>query len=243
MARAAASKGSTKGVCAFCEQEIIASATLKHLTGCEARRAAIEKAEASKRKSQPLYHLVVRDAVDGRYWLHLELPASATLQDLDTYLRAIWVDCCGHMSHFVFNDTRYQELIDGFFAIGDQKSLSTRVADVFRPGLKGKYEYDFGSPTELNLEVLAERMGKPLSNKPVTLMARNLLPTFLCAECTEPATHICLQCYYERGEPACYLCATHAKTHGCTVYGGPRLRYNSPRTGRCQYNGPAKPPY
>ncbi|MCS6825804.1 MAG: plasmid pRiA4b ORF-3 family protein [Caldilinea sp.] len=243
MARASASKSSSKGVCAFCEQEVAASAMVKHLTSCVARQAAVEKAESGKRKTQPLYHIVVRDAVDGRYWLHLEAPASATLQDLDAYLRAIWVDCCGHMSHFVFGSTRYQELIDGFFAIGDQKSLTTRLGDVLRPGLKGKYEYDFGSPTELKIEVVTERTGKPLSAKPVTLMARNLLPAFACVACGEPATHICMQCYYERGEPACYLCAIHAKTHGCTLYGGPRLRFNSPRTGLCKYNGPARPPY
>jgi len=231
------------GVCAFCEREVAAAGMTKHLATCAARQAAIDKAEASKRKPQPLYHLVVRDAVDGTYWLHLEVAGSATLQDLDAYLRAIWVDCCGHISHFVFGTTRYQELIDGFFALGDQKSITTKAVDVLRAGLKGKYEYDFGSPTELKIEVIAERTGKPLTTKPVTLLARNLMPVQVCVECGEPATHICMQCYYEQGEPGCYLCAAHARTHGCTLYGGPKRRYNSPRTGRCKYDGPAKPPY
>ncbi|HHY54966.1 MAG TPA: plasmid pRiA4b ORF-3 family protein [Chloroflexi bacterium] len=238
-----ARKAASPGVCAFCAREMAAAGVAKHLAVCAARLAAIDKAEASKRKSQSLYHLIVRDAVDGTYWLHLEAPAATTLQDLDAYLRAIWVDCCGHMSHFVFGTTRYQELIDGFFALGDQKSITTRIGDVLRPGLKGKYEYDFGAPTELNIEVVGVREGKPLTTKPIVLLARNIMPAYLCAECGAPATHVCMQCYFEIGEPGCYLCADHARQHGCTLYGGPKRRFNSPRTGRCKYNGPAKPPY
>lgn len=238
-----ARKATPAGTCAFCGRQVAAAGVAKHLTSCPARLAAIDKAEASKRKSQALYHLIVRDAVDGTYWLHLEAPAATTHQEVDAYLRAIWVDCCGHMSHFVFGTTRYQELIDGFFALGDQKNITSQIGDIFRPGLKGKYEYDFGTPTELKLEVAGVREGKPLTTKPVALLARNLMPSYVCAECGAPATNICMQCYFEIGEPGCYLCADHAKQHGCTLYGGPKLRFNSPRTGRCKYNGPAKPPY
>ena len=147
------------------------------------------------------------------------------------------------MSHFVFGTTRYQELIDGFFALGDQKNITTKASEVLRAGLKGRYEYDFGTPTELKIEVIGEREGKPLTTKPLTLLARNVMPAYECAECGEPATHICLQCYFEQGEPGCFLCAAHAKDHACTLYGGPKKRFNSPRTGRCKYNGPARPPY
>lgn len=238
-----ARKSVPAGTCAFCGREVAAAGVAKHLASCPARQTAIDKAEASKRKPQPLYHFIVRDAVDGTYWLHLEASAATTLQEIDIYLRAIWVDCCGHMSHFVFGTTRYQELIDGFFALGDQKNITTKIGEVFRPGLKGKYEYDFGTPTELRLEVAAVREGKPLTTKPVALLARNLMPAYLCADCGAPATHLCMQCYFEIGEPGCYLCAEHAKAHACTLYGGPKRRFNSPRTGRCKYNGPAKPPY
>ena len=231
------------GTCAFCGRGIAAAGVAKHLANCPERQAAVDKAEASKRKPQPLYHLVVRDGVDGTYWLHLEAPATTTFQEIDVYLRAIWVECCGHMSHFVFGTTRYQELIDGFFALGDHKNITTKIGEIFRPALKGKYEYDFGTPTELKVEVVAVREGKPLTTKPVVLLARNAMPAYACVECGEPATHICMQCYFEAGEPDCYLCAAHAKSHGCTIYGGPKKRYNSPRTGRCKYNGPAKPPY
>jgi len=238
-----ARKPTSAGTCAFCGREVAGTGITRHLSTCPERQAAIDKAEASKRKTQPLYHVVVRDNIDGLYWLHLEVAGSSTLVDVDNYLRAIWVDCCGHMSHFVFGTTRYQELIDGFFALGDQKNITTKASEVLRAGLKGRYEYDFGTPTELKIDVVGEREGKPLTTKPLTLLARNVMPAYECAECGEPATHICLQCYFEQGEPGCYLCAAHAKEHACTLYGGPKKRFNSPRTGRCKYNGPAKPPY
>ncbi|HEX7243833.1 MAG TPA: hypothetical protein VF263_26335, partial [Longimicrobiaceae bacterium] len=48
----------------------------------------------------PLVHLQVEDAWTGQYWLHLEMNGSAALDDLDDYLRVIWLECCGHMSRF-----------------------------------------------------------------------------------------------------------------------------------------------
>ncbi len=187
----------------------------------------------------------MRDTIDGIYWLHLEVAGSSTLVDVDTYLRAIWVDCCGHMSHFVFGTTRYQELIDGFFALGDQKNITTKASEVLRTGLKGRYEYDFGTPTELKIEVVGEREGKPLTTKPLTLLARNVMPAYACvpsAANRRRRTSVC-SAISSRASRAAYLCAAHAKNHGCTLYGGPKKRFNSPRTGRCKYNGPAKPPY
>jgi hypothetical protein len=32
--------------------------------------------------------------------MHLEVPADATLTDLDEFLRETWVECCEHLSAF-----------------------------------------------------------------------------------------------------------------------------------------------
>ena len=34
------------------------------------------------------------------YWLDLEMPTYLTLAHLDEFLRAVWVECCGHLSRF-----------------------------------------------------------------------------------------------------------------------------------------------
>ena len=32
------------------------------------------------------------------YWLHVEGRETASLQQLDSLLRRVWLECCGHMS-------------------------------------------------------------------------------------------------------------------------------------------------
>ena len=58
------------------------------------------EAEKTRRQRQTLYHLQIQDAYSGYFWLHLEMRGGATLEDLDRYLRAIWLECCGHLSEF-----------------------------------------------------------------------------------------------------------------------------------------------
>ena len=41
------------------------------------------------------------------YWLHIEIPAKATLEDLDHFLRAVWLECCGHLSSFDIADETF----------------------------------------------------------------------------------------------------------------------------------------
>jgi hypothetical protein len=47
-----------------------------------------------------VYHLLVEGFYAPRYWLHLEVPSKFTLDALDDFLRAIWLECCGHLSAF-----------------------------------------------------------------------------------------------------------------------------------------------
>jgi hypothetical protein len=49
--------------------------------------------EASSRLVETLWHLRVQDAYDKDFWLDLEMVGSASLDKLDKYLRAIWLEC------------------------------------------------------------------------------------------------------------------------------------------------------
>ena len=88
----------TKGNCAFCGQEIAKASVVRHLAACASWQAAIAKAEGSKRKSEPLYHLRVQAKGQPQFWLNLEMRGSATLKELDHYLREIWLPS-DHTSH------------------------------------------------------------------------------------------------------------------------------------------------
>jgi hypothetical protein len=193
--------------------------------------------------SKTVYHLQVQDNYSGDYWLHLEMRGDASLEDLDGYLRAIWLECCGHLSCFRIGPTFYTQIFEDGFGIGDEAPMDIQVGKVFRPGMTIPYEYDFGSTTELKIDIIDERAGSPLSPNPIYLMARNDMKPVSCMECDLPAQYICMECLYTREDGACELCEEHAEEHECDDYGGLFPLVNSPRLGVCGYVGPAEPPY
>jgi hypothetical protein len=203
----------------------------RHLAACPKRRAAIENAERRKDPRQALYHLRVRDARRGEFWLDLEVPGTASLATLDSYLRAIWLECCGHLSMFSVGGWRGAEI-----------PMKRSIAAVFRPGVELTHIYDFGTSSHTLIKLVRTREGRPTTNRPVALMARNLMPDVQCAQCEEPAAWLCMECMIEEDEPG-MLCDQHAKTHAHHDYGEPIKRVNSPRLGMCGYTGPARPPY
>jgi hypothetical protein len=203
----------------------------KHLSTCAQRQVAIRSALDKPGKTEQLYHLQVQDAYLPDFWLHLEMNGTATLTDLDRYLRAIWLECCGHLSQFS---------IGGWS--GDEISMKRRIAQVFDVGVELTHIYDFGTSSETLIKAIGVREGKPLTKHPIFLMARNNQPEAVCIECGRPASWLCLECLYEADE-AGTLCDEHAEGHPHEAYGEPMPLVNSPRVGMCGYDGPAEPPY
>ena len=54
-------------------------------------------------------HLKVHDG-NGIYWMQLAVRADTTLRQLDGFLRGMWLECCGHLSEFKIQGTRYSNL-------------------------------------------------------------------------------------------------------------------------------------
>ena len=203
----------------------------RHLPACSERQQAIEKADRKPGTGQMLYQLQVQDAGQGNYWLHLEMRGSATLADLDHYLRAIWLECCGHLSRFSVGGWR-----------GEEISQTRQVKQVFGPGVELTHIYDFGTSSETLVKAVGVREGKPLTSHPIALMARNDPPEAKCMNCGQPASWLCIECLYESDEGGT-LCDDHVEEHPHQAYGEPMLLVNSPRVGMCGYCGPAEPPY
>jgi len=221
----------TRGKCVFCGREMTKEGLSKHLRTCPQRKEAIGKANQESGQEQTLYHLQVQDAWWGEFWLHLEMKGSATLEHLDHYLRAIWLECCGHLSRFS---------IGGWG--GDEISMRRRVEQVFSPGLELTHIYDFGTSSETSIKAVDLRKGKLLTPHQIFLMARNEKPVVECVECGKPASWLCMECVYELDEPGTF-CDEHIEEHPHDDYGGPIPLVNSPRVGLCGYDGPADPPY
>ena len=203
----------------------------RHLSTCSQRQGAIHAANQEPGQEQALYHLQVRDAYRPDYWLHLEINGSATLTGLDRYLRAIWLECCGHLSRFSFGGWG-----------GGETPKRTRAERVLAPGVELTHIYDFGTSSETLVKAVAARQGKPLTRHPIFLMGRNDPPPAYCTECKQPAAWLCMECLVELDEPGT-LCDEHAEEHPHVNYGDPVPLVNSPRMGMCGYCGPADPPY
>src|SRR4051812_38522519 len=90
----------TQGICHLCKGTFPKGSMTRHLSKCLTTRDDAEKSGDSKAKTGKLFHVVVEARGDPRYWLHLELPATAKLKHLDSVLRKLWLECCGHLSAF-----------------------------------------------------------------------------------------------------------------------------------------------
>jgi len=221
----------TKGSCAFCGKSMTVGGMTKHLATCTKRLEQIAAPASNQADIQVLYHLLVRDRYSSAFWLHLEMNGSAKLKDLDRYLRAIWLECCGHLSKFTAAGWGSTDVAMSWTA---QRALD-RYPDMV-------HLYDFGTTSETVIRVVGIREGKPLSRHPILLMARNDMPEETCMECGAIATHYCHECVIEREETG-LLCAACVEDHPCEDYGEPIPLVNSPRLGMCGYDGPAEPPY
>jgi hypothetical protein len=222
-------KPENRGTCAFCGETLLRRGIAKHLEKCANYQQALSK---SNQAAENIWRVRVQDAYDSDYWLELDMRGTASLTQLDSYLRAIWLECCGHLSEFNIGGW------DGM------KVAKARKADqVFHPDLALTHIYDFGTSSETTIRVMQEaRSATPLSKHPITLLARNLPIQFNCQECGQPAAWMCIECQVEHDEPG-LLCEKHVKKHPHKGYGEPMEIVNSPRMGMCGYSGPAEPPY
>ena len=211
----------SEGVCRACDRTISGRGMTRHLQSC------VEREKLQLRQGDGRVFLIKASA--GPFWVYFEVDDSSTLRDIDSFLRDLWLECCGHMSAFTidsveyFSDTEYME--------PGEKDMNVLVRDVLRPGIKFLHEYDFGTTTKLDLKCISERQG--MVRDKVDILARNDMFEFLCDECGKPAKEICIECMWEGNG---FLCESCAKGHKC---GEDMLLpvVNSPRMGMCAYSG------
>src|SRR5262249_39449571 len=145
--------------------------------------------------------------------------------------RAIWLECCGHLSRFAFGGWGAEEI-----------PMSRRAGQGFYPGETLSHVYDFCTSSETGIKVLGVRTGKTHTKHPSALLARELHPEIQSRQCEQPAAVLCQECMAEDEQPGT-LCSQHAQKHPHSNYGDPLPLVNSPRAGMCGYEGPANPPY
>ncbi len=207
-----------KSKCQLCKSEFTGRGLTKHLKLCLTKHLD----RKGKTRTNELFYIVVSDTYDSAYFLHLLLQGNTTLEYLDNFLRDIWLECCGHLSAFMYE------------RFGNEINMKRKIKDVFEPGSKLSYEYDFGSTTALTIKAIDVYYGSTDKNKKIQIVARNAQPLIPCDNCGQgQAIWICAECQWNESG---WLCERCAEDHEC---GDEMLLpvVNSPRTGVCGYTG------
>ena len=144
-------KFESEGKCAYCFRKLSADKVSKHLQSCSIRTEALP----FPGKRQNTFLLEVRGKRFPEYWMFLEVNRdTCMLKDIDTCLRGLWLECCGHLSSFTINNQRYESHPHEEYDFKD-KSMQVRVNRIFEEGMIFEYIYDFGSSTELSIRVVS----------------------------------------------------------------------------------------
>lgn len=223
----------TRGVCKFCGKEYTRGGMLRHLPTCKARKKRMEQENGKPRCGW--FELVISDKYDSSYWLIVEIRETATLKDLDAFIRDIWVECCGHLSAFEIQGIRYESCPDTDSFWGPPaKRMNDKVKNVLIVGDSINYEYDFGSTTELVIRVHDYYVGAQKSEK-ITLLSRNNPLQILCSQCgSNVAQWVDPEGVYEGNPFWCNECLDEADIGEDTFF---LPVCNSPRMGVCGYEG------
>lgn len=216
---------STDGVCSYCGSTFSKMAIKRHLDKCDKRLKKVSASDAQKQIRH--FYISVSGAHAPDYWLYIDIAANTRLEELDMFLRGIWLECCGHMSVFTIHNVNFSSYVDSEF---DDKSMNFKLDSVLDVGDVFDYEYDFGSPTSLKLKIVSDYMGKNRRPK-IHLAARNVAPEIKCNFCDNPATYVCCICGYSYEGWVCDECIDK---HKCEEESFLPV-VNSPRVGVCAY--------
>lgn len=217
MARQAAEPGK----CTICKEKITKRTAARHFIK-----------EHAEEGGDTRFLILVDTPYSSPYWMVLLADPSAELSDLDKALRSIWVECCSHMSSFTIMGEEYlgtafgkaDDYLDG------AESMEIMIQEVLAPGMTFKYEYDFGTTTQLRLKVV-DLIPWTAHREKVLMVVMNDKPVFPCSECGRPAEYHYTE--WDDGKVLCIECSSEEDVDDCYLL----PICNSPRTGQCAYEG------
>jgi hypothetical protein len=236
----------TSASCRLCGRTFSKRQMTNHLKRCWEEHAV----PARGKKAQRWFHLVVEGRYGPDYWVHLQAPANRSFGGLDSVLRRLWLECCGHLSAFEFPVKRPRlkgigvgplEMLSYAQFLEDERTgdeiMGEPLGKRLQTGMVFEHQYDFGTTTHLKLKVAGEHQAPAMKGE-FKVLARNEAPDYRCDLCGKPATQICTECICEGEGNLCDACASK---HKC----GEEMLLplvNSPRTGQCGYCGPSDEP-
>jgi hypothetical protein len=203
----------SEGKCLFCNQLFPQKEIGKHLAS---HLVKMEKDDTSK-SPETFCHIEVESGV---MFLHLLVKGKASMKKIDTFLKDIWLECCGHLSSFSHNNSKI--------------AFTQKVMDVFETWAKIDHDYDYGDTTSVSLKGIKNYALK--LNEDIVLLSRNQPLKLICAKCEKhPAENICTVCDWDF---YCESCSSkHEKECDDFADYAKMPVVNSPRMGVCGYMG------
>lgn len=235
-------KKQTSMVCRLCGER--SSRMGRHLQQCVPKYFS---EHPSSSENHTFYLIRVKGRYAPEYVLYLLVPVQQKLRLLDRFLRDVWLECCEHLSSFHINNREVaSRSVDDFWGKPAKTMGQVEIGKVLSPKVKFSYIYDFGSPTELDLEVISELRVSAIADR-VHLLARSDPPFNKCYLCDEEATQLCLLCAQANLEQA-LVCERCIQAHRDVCLDPDEFELdllipvtNSPRMGVCAYCGDRDP--
>lgn len=218
-----------KGKCYFCNKEFTKAGILKHIKSCPAMKEYMVEDEQSSKVKKNKFILSIMPNYDV-HWIYIAINKTATLKELDEFLRDVWLECCGHLSSFEINNTTYDSVVDYTWK-SNSKDMNVKLKDVITLKDKMNYQYDFGSTTDLTIKVVGELSSSRIGKK-IEILARNNAPQVECSKCNNKALYYDIENY----EYLCEKCYHNIDEEDRELIN--EMEYwNSPRDGVCGYYG------
>ena len=195
------------GMCNVCGLTLPGNQAHRHIARCVevvyGIRAVRATAKGRRRLSLRTVQISMR-SLERPHWMELGVRADATLHELDLFLRSVWLECCGHLSHFDVGGVVYSMMVpkpgdDFHFQPMDEREeqwrhMGAAVGSAIKPATWFEHQYDYGTTTELDLrhvnefEGLAQALSpsQPRHGRKIVVLARNH-PLQSCRQCGRPA--------------------------------------------------------
>lgn len=117
-----------------------------------------------------VYKMLKVSGLDNQdYFIYILMDEDETLHTLDLFLKAIWLECCGHLSQFYVNPNSLN-----YYAFEDEECHGPIISLLCESDII-YYDYDFGSTTTLKIEFIKDMVDYD-STEPIVLLARNENP-------------------------------------------------------------------
>lgn len=218
-----------KGRCYYCNKELTARTIKRHINNCPNIKKIISDEINANKKTRNQFIISMKDKYNkDTYCIYLSIDENLQLQHLDKFIRDVWVECCGHLSSFYINGTRYDDNSNNLY------QMNIKLKEILSIGDKFEYQYDFGSTTYIVLEVV-DKIEVSKCHSQIEILARNDETDYPCSKCEEKAQYY----HYRTGDFLCKTCADkldeddfeYETEELCEDY------FNSPRDGVCGYVG------